>query len=109
MNTQTAETTNGKTRTQEVLETVGNVAATALDVDRLKKKVEYAVEDAVYDAQRIAKHGKHAVEDLVDDTEHMIKKNPWQSVGYVLGAGFGVGLLTGWLLTRSICNRVTTD
>jgi ElaB/YqjD/DUF883 family membrane-anchored ribosome-binding protein len=108
MNTQTAEI-NGKGRAKEVLETVGNVAATALDVERLKKRVEYAVEDAVTDAQRLAKRGKYAVEDLVDDTEHLIKKNPWQSVGYVLGAGFGVGLLTGWLMTRSVCNRVTTD
>jgi ElaB/YqjD/DUF883 family membrane-anchored ribosome-binding protein len=106
MNTQTAEPVNGKGRAQEVLEAVGNVAATALDVERLKKKVEYAVEDAVIDAQRLAKRGKYAVADLVDDTGHLIKKNPWQSVGYVLGAGFGVGLLTGWLMTRTCNSRV---
>jgi ElaB/YqjD/DUF883 family membrane-anchored ribosome-binding protein len=96
-----ATTINGKARAKEVVETLGNMASTMVDVDRLKRKVEYAVEDAVIDAQRLAKQGKYAVEDLLDDTGHLIKKNPWQSVGYVAAAGFGLGVLTGWLLTRA--------
>ena len=103
MNT-TTETVNGKTKLQETLEAAGRVAEIGIDVTALKKKVEFAVEDAVLDAQRLAKRGKHKLEDVVDDTEHLIKKNPWQSVGYVFGAGLGIGLFTGLLLTRRTNN-----
>lgn len=99
MNT-TTETSNNKSKLQETLEAAGKVAEMGIDVAALKKKVENAVEDAVEDAQRLAKHGKHKFEDVVDDTEHLIKKNPWQSVGYGFGAGLGIGFFTGFLLTR---------
>ena len=99
MNT-TTESVNNKSKFQETLEAAGKVAEIGIDVTALKKKVEFAVDDAVLDAQRLAKRGKHKLEDVVDDTEHLIKKNPWQSVGYVFGAGLGIGLLTGLLLTR---------
>ena len=100
MNTQTAVNSEDKSRLKEVLDTAGKIAETGIDVAALKKRVEYAVEDAVLDAERIAKHGKHAVEDVVEDATYYIKKNPWQSVGYAAGAALGVGLLTGWLITR---------
>ncbi len=48
----------------------------------------------------MAKHGRRAIEDTIDDTTYLIKKNPWQSVGYAAGAGLGVGLVAGWLITR---------
>ena len=94
------EKVNGKSKLQETLEAAGKVAEIGIDVTALKKKVEFAVEDAILDAQRLAKRGKHKLDDVVDDTEHLIKKNPWQSVGYVFGAGLGIGLFTGLLLTR---------
>ena len=100
MNTTTTETVNSKSKLQETFEAAGKVAEIGIDVAALKKKVENAVEDAVVDAQRLAKHGRHKFEDAVDDTEHLIKKNPWQSVGYALGAGLGIGFFTGFLLTR---------
>lgn len=99
MNT-TNETVNNKSKLQETFEAAGKAAGIGLDVAGLKKKVENAVEDAVLDAERLAKHGKNKFEDVVDDTEHLIKKNPWQSVGYVFGAGLGIGFFTGLLLTR---------
>jgi ElaB/YqjD/DUF883 family membrane-anchored ribosome-binding protein len=99
MNT-TTETTNSKSKLQETLEAAGKVAEIGIDVTALKKRVENAVEDAVIDAQRLAKQGQHKLEDLVDDTTYLIKKNPWQSVGYALGAGLGIGFFTGLLLTR---------
>ena len=94
------ETVNTKSKLQETFEAAGKVADIGLDVAVLKKKVENAVEDAVIDAQRLAKNGRHKLEDVVDDTTYLIKKNPWQSVGYVFGAGVGIGLFTGLLLTR---------
>ena len=94
------ETVNTRSKLQETLEAAGKVADIGIDVAVLKKKVENAVEDAVIDAQRLAKNGRHKLEDVVDDTTYLIKKNPWQSVGYVFGAGVGIGLLTGLILTR---------
>ena len=95
MNTQTAAA-NNKGVVKEAFEAAVDMAGAALDVDRLKRRVG----DAVYDAERIAKHGKASMEDALEDTTHYIKKNPWLSVGYVLGAGVGVGFLTGWLFGR---------
>lgn len=100
MTTQPTTNTENKTRVREAFETVGKIAETGIDITALKKRVEYAVEDAVIDAQRIAKHGKHTAEDVVEDTTYFIKKNPWQSIGYAAGAGLGVGLIVGWLMTR---------
>jgi ElaB/YqjD/DUF883 family membrane-anchored ribosome-binding protein len=101
MNTQTTTVNSEeKNRLQEVLETAGRIAETGIDIAALKKRVEYAVEDAVMDAERIAKQGKHAVEDVVEDATYYIKKNPWQSVGYAAGAALGVGVLAGWIMTR---------
>lgn len=100
MNTQTAINSKEKNILQEGLATAGKIAATGIDIVELKKRVETAVEDAVIDAQRIAKRGQHAAEDVVEDATYYIKKNPWQSVGYVFGAGLGIGLFTGLLLTR---------
>lgn len=100
MNTQTAVNSEEKSRLKEALETAGKIAETGIDVALLKKRVEYAVEDAVMDAERIARHGKRAVEDVVEDATYYIKKNPWQSVGYAAGAALSVGLLAGWLATR---------
>lgn len=100
MSIQTAVNSEEKNRLQEAFETAGRIAETGIDIAALKKRVEYAVEDAVMDAERLAKQGKHAVEDVVEDATYYIKKNPWQSVGYAAGAAFGVGILAGWLMTR---------
>ena len=100
MSTQTAVSSEEKNRFKEVLATAGTIAETGIDIAALKKRLEYAVEDAVMDAERIAKHGKYAVEGAVEDATYYIKKNPWQSVGYAVGASLGIGLVAGWLMTR---------
>src|SRR4029434_255260 len=96
----TTQTDENKSRLREALATAGKVAEAGLDVGMLKKRVENTVEEAVSNAQRLAKRGKYALEDVIDDTTHYIKKNPWPSIGYAAGAGLGVGLLAGWLMTR---------
>ena len=100
MTTQATATTEGNSKVREAFKTAEKIAATGIDVAVLKKRVESAVEDAVTDAQRMAKHGRHALEDAIDETTYRIKKNPWQSVGYAAGAGFGIGLIVGWLMRR---------
>ena len=100
MNTTTTENINGKDRVGQVATTIGTVAEAGLDLGLLKKKLENAVEETVLDAERLVKNGKRGFEDAIDDTTYLIKKNPWQSVGYVFGAGLGLGLLSGWMIGR---------
>ena len=72
-------------------------AKTGLKVERLKERAAVAIEDGMVDARRMVKRGRYAAEDLVDDTAHLIKKDPWASVGITFGAGLGLGVLVGWL------------
>lgn len=96
----TTETTVDNGAVKNALETAGKVATAIVDLELLKKKVEYAVEDAVVDARRMAKKGRYAVEDVIDDAAYRIKKAPLRSAGYLFGAGLGLGMFTGWMLTR---------
>jgi ElaB/YqjD/DUF883 family membrane-anchored ribosome-binding protein len=107
MTIQTTQKVNNKGRFQETLETAGRVASVVADAEVFKKGVENAFEDAMISAQRMTKRGKYAMEDVFDDTTYLIKKNPWQTVGCVLGAGLGVGFFAGWLLTRRSANKRT--
>lgn len=101
MNNESNQVSNAReNRLHELLETTGTAATGVLEISMLKKRVERAVEDALNEAERSIKHGKHTFEDAVDDATYLIKKNPWQSVGYTAGAGLCLGLISGWLLTR---------
>ncbi len=104
MNTRLTEKRNGKSTAKAVFGNAVSAAASAVDVERLKHRVEDAVEDAVHEAERMATHGKHLVTDTIDDTTYYIKRNPWHSVGFVLGASVGVGFLAGWLFGRGGTN-----
>ena len=68
------------------LETAGKIAELGVDFRLLKKRLGNAVDDAVLEAERMEKHGRRAMEDVREDTTHWIKKNPWQSIGYVAGS-----------------------
>ena len=100
MNTQATINTETNNRMRDALETAGKIAEVGVDFPLLKKRLGNAVDDAVMEAERMAKHGRRAVEDVMEDTTYWIKKNPWQSVGYVAGAAFGVGLCLGWFTSR---------
>jgi ElaB/YqjD/DUF883 family membrane-anchored ribosome-binding protein len=106
--------TGGRTMRQEVAVKEGNkrgffnkafdaaeqVVSVGIDADRLKVRAEHAIEDGMADAKRLVKKGRYAAMDLMDDTEHLIKKEPFRSVGIMFGVGVGLGVITGWLLTR---------
>lgn len=87
-------------RIGRIAETVETVAEAGLDLTLLKKKLDHAVEETILDAERLVKHGKRGFEDAIDDTTYLIKKNPWQSVGYVFAAGVGLGLFSGFMMCR---------
>ena len=94
-----------KGKLRKTFETAGKVAEVALDVELIKKRVGTAVETAVIDAQRRVKRGRYAVEDIIEDTSHKIKKAPLRSVGIMFGAGIGLGMLAGWLMTHRAAFR----
>ena len=104
MTTQATINSETKSRMSDALQTAGKIAEIGVDFPLLKKRLGNAVDDAVLEAGRIAKHGRHAMEDVMEDTTYWIKKNPWQSVGYVAGAAFGIGLCLGWFSSR-VCSR----
>jgi ElaB/YqjD/DUF883 family membrane-anchored ribosome-binding protein len=103
MSTQTIKSETNS-RMSDVLETAGKIAGVGVDFRLLKKRLGNAVDDCVLEAERMAKHGKRAMEDVFEDTTYRIKKNPWQTVGYVAGAAFGFGLCLGWFTSR-VCSR----
>jgi ElaB/YqjD/DUF883 family membrane-anchored ribosome-binding protein len=84
----------------DVLQTAGKIAEVGVDFRVLRKRLGNAVDDAVLEAERMAKHGRRAMEDVREDATYWIKKNPWQTVGYVAGAAFGIGLCLGWFSSR---------
>ncbi len=81
-----------------VVHTAEQVAKAGLKVDQIKEKVTNAFEDGMVDARRMVRRGRYAAEDLVEDTAHMIKKDPWVSVGVTFGVGVVLGATIGWLL-----------
>ena len=100
MMTETMPAAEKKGLLRETLEKAGKAADVAVDARLLKKRLENAVEEAKFDAQRMARRGKYAMEEAFDDTAYRIRKEPWKSVGYVFGAGLGIGILAGLLFAR---------
>ncbi len=79
---------------------VEDVAKAGYDVEKFKVRAAHAVEDGMAQAKRLVKKGEYAADDLMDDTAHLIKHEPFRSVGVTFGVGVGLGIFAGWLLTR---------
>ncbi len=78
---------------------VEDAALAGFEVEKLKTRATHVAEEGMAETKRLLKKGEHAAEDLIEDTAHKIKHDPWRSVGISLGVGFGLGILTGLLLT----------
>jgi len=81
-----------------------NLAHLTHEVSKAKVLIGDILEDGKRKAARTLKRRLVAAEDRVEDTIYFIKRHPWQSVGAALGLGAAVGLLAGWLTTRT-CQR----
>jgi ElaB/YqjD/DUF883 family membrane-anchored ribosome-binding protein len=66
-----------------------------------KRAVEQAVEDGVTAAKRAAKRGRYAAEDLLDETSHRVKRNPLSAATVSFWAGFGLGAIVVWAVSRN--------
>jgi len=83
---------------KEVLNTAAQFAGVGRKVDQLKENASHLVEDGINDAKRMVKRGRYAAKDLFEDTAHMIKHDPFRSVGVTFGIGFGLGAILGLLV-----------
>jgi ElaB/YqjD/DUF883 family membrane-anchored ribosome-binding protein len=70
------------------------------EVSKLKGMLTEAVDDGVRSAVRALKQGRHAAEDAIDDARHVVRKNPFETVGLVFLAGAVTGGLIAWIATR---------
>ena len=101
MSEQLKQTTNNeKGFFGKAIDVVEEVAKASYEVEKLKTQAAHAVEDGITQAKRLVKKGEYAAEDLLDETAHLIKHDPFRSVGITFGVGFGLGILVGWLLTH---------
>jgi ElaB/YqjD/DUF883 family membrane-anchored ribosome-binding protein len=78
-----------------------NLAHLTHEVSKAKVLLDDVLEDGKRKAERTMKRGFVVAEDLVEDTTYFIKRHPWQSVGATFGLGAGIGILAGWLFSRS--------
>lgn len=63
--------------------------------------VSHKFDEGLAQAKRLARRGRNAAADAIDETAYRIKRDPLRSVALTFSAGLGIGMLTGWLLTRS--------
>ena len=94
----TQETATNDGVIKEVLNTAAQFAGVGRKVEELKENASHFVEDGINDAKRMVKRGRYAAEDIVEDTAHMIKHDPFRSVGVAFGIGFGLGAILGLLV-----------
>lgn len=78
-----------------------NLAHLTHEVSKARVLIDDVLEDGKRKAERMVKRGVVAAEDYLEDTTYFIKRHPWQSVGAALGVGAAIGVLAGWLTTRS--------
>jgi len=87
--------------TSRALKFGADVSQAAVEAVRLKKVTSEAFDGGLHMARRLAKRGRHAAEDMLDDAAHRIKREPLRSVSTCFAVGIGVGVLSGWLMTRN--------
>jgi ElaB/YqjD/DUF883 family membrane-anchored ribosome-binding protein len=76
------------------------VAGVVEKTKELPEKIKNGVDVAYKGVAKGYRQTKAKAEEVVDDTRRGIKANPLTSVTIAAAAGIGVGMLTGWLLTR---------
>jgi ElaB/YqjD/DUF883 family membrane-anchored ribosome-binding protein len=84
----------------ELLEKSAAVEDVLREVSKIKSMVADAVEDGVQSALRAIKQGRYVAEDAIHDAKHAVRRNPFQAMGVVFGAGVMIGGLVTWLGSR---------
>ena len=92
---QTATVESGKS-------TVAKLAHLTAKAAEGKILAEDLVEIGKRKAERMVRRGYEAGEDYLDESRHYIKHHPWQAVGIGVGVGTFLGIITGWICSRSL-------
>ena len=90
---------------ENVNEAAINLAHLTHEVSKARVLIDDVLVDGKRKTERMLKRGVVKAEDCVEDTTYFIKRHPWQSVGTALGVGAGVGMLAGWLTTRTFARN----
>lgn len=72
----------------------------AQSASRFKTSVLDAVGDNVHRVRRAARRTRYGAEDLIDNAAYRVKRHPFEAVAFAAGAGFAVGFLVGWTVSR---------
>jgi len=98
-----------ETKTMEnVTDSAVNLAHLTHQVAKAKTLIEDVIDVGMHKVDRSIKRSRVAVEDCIEDTTYFIKRHPWESIGVAVGAGTVIGLLVGWLTTRTAKPRRET-
>ena len=81
----------------EFFEKAPTVEDVLREVSKFKAAVTDAVEEGVESALRAIKQGRYAAEDAIHDTRYAVRRNPFQAMGVVFGAGVVIGGLVSWI------------
>jgi ElaB/YqjD/DUF883 family membrane-anchored ribosome-binding protein len=77
-----------------------NVAEIAEKAKDITVRVKNQCEETYNDIERGVRRAKLAAEDGIADVRRGIRKSPFITVTSVAAGAFGIGLLTGWLISR---------
>lgn len=89
---------------ENITDATVNLAHLGHQVAKARTLIDDAIEVGKHKVERSVKRGRVAVEDCVEDTTYFIKRHPWESVGMAVGVGAFVGLIVGWVTTRTCGN-----
>lgn len=92
-------------RTMEVTDAALSLAHITHQVGKAKVLIDEVIGDGKHKIERNLKRGFVAVDDCIEDTTYFIKRHPWESVGVAVGAGAILGLVAGWITSRTWAGR----
>jgi ElaB/YqjD/DUF883 family membrane-anchored ribosome-binding protein len=70
-------------------------------VNKAVEEVNEVLEDGLDTTRRTLKLVRKTAREMSDDAVHTVKKYPLQTVAITFGVALGVGVLAGWLVTRT--------
>ena len=86
-----------KTATAFALNTGQQLAKIGCEINHLKSRTGCTAADV----RQAGRKALHSAEDALDEVAYRIKRQPLKAIGITAGVAFGIGALTGWLVTRN--------
>jgi ElaB/YqjD/DUF883 family membrane-anchored ribosome-binding protein len=90
-----------------VVDAARHAAHLSHEARAVKSLAEDAIEDGVHAARRAARRGIERLEDFKDEGVRHVKRQPLKTVAMAAGAGFMIGLASGWIAARFSSERAS--